>query len=299
MRALQTAVCIFALTLFPTVGVAADAQSILKTALQKQAERWEGVDTYVIVQSAAGFSTSTTMNRTTVKDEAGKAYPMFVPSSSGAASPQGVPDSATRSPWAGIDPRALDESGNDTGTGAGAGAQDMADSMNAFIRTATLVGSDSIDGRDAYHLQSDSMNIVEPMDNEELRVETMSMWMDEDRYVPLKMMMQGTISSAGQSRPVQIETLMTDYREVPGSNMYESYRRVVRMGGVLSDEQQAQMAEARQQLAEFEKQLADMPASQRQMMESMMGSQLEQFRKMAAGDGMEFETVVTEIRVNP
>lgn len=297
MRTLQTAVGIFALTLFSAVGVAADAQSILRTALQKQAERWEGVDTYVIVQSSAGFSTSTTMKRTTVKDDGGNAYPMFVPSGTAAAGPDGVPESATRSTWAGIDPRALDESANDAGTGVD--AQDMADSMNTFIRTAKLVGSDSIDGRDAYHLKSDAIDIVEQMQNEELRVETMSMWMDEDRYVPLKMTMQGTISSAGHSRPVQIETLMTDYRNVPGSNMYESYRRVVRMGGVLNDEQKGQMAEARQQLAEFEKQLADMPPSQRQMMESMMGSQLEQFRKMAAGDGMEFETVVTEIRVNP
>lgn len=295
MRRSLSLTCVAAVLLVPAGAVAADAQSILKTALEKQAERWEGVDTYVIVQSTGGFSTSTTMKRTTVKDNSGKSFPMFVPSTSGATPAQGVPDSATQSPWAGLDPRALDEAQSSPGVDA----QDMADSMNAFIRTAELVGSDRIDGNDAYHLKSDSMNIVEPMNGEELRIETMSMWMDEDRYVPLKMTMEGTISSADESRPVRIETSMSDYREVPGSNMYESYRQVVRMGGTLSDEQQAQMAEAREQLAEFEKQLAEMPPSQRQMMESMMGAQLEQFRKMAAGDGMEFETVVTEIRVNP
>lgn len=298
MHKLLSAVCAAAVTFMPVSAIAADAQSILKTALQKQAERWEGVDSYVIVQeSAAGFTTSTTMTRTTVEDSAGKSYPMFVPSTVGASPQGGMPESATKSPWAGMDPRALDESDGETGTGVD--AQDMADSMNAFMRTAELMGSDSVDGHDTYHLRSDSMNIVEPMNNEELHIETMSLWMDKDRYVPRKMAMEGTISSAGQSRPVLIETLMSDYRNVPGSNMYESYRHVVRMGGALDDEQKAQIAEAKKQLAEFEKQLESMPPSQRQMMESMMGGRLKQFRSMAEGDGMEFETTVTEIRVNP
>lgn len=294
MRKLLSAACVVAVALSAAAAIAKDAQSILKTALDKQAERWDGVDTYVIVQRSVGFDTTTTMKRTTVTDDAGNSYPIFVPSTTGSGSTKGVPDSATKNPWASMDPRTLDDD-----AAAGVDAQEMADSMNTFVRTATLVGSDSIDGRDAYHLKSESMNIVEPMNGEEFRLDTMSMWMDKDRYVPLKMMMKGTISSPGESRPVVIETLMSDYRDVPGSDMYESYRQVVRMGGIMNDEQKAQMAEAREQLAEFEKQMASMPASQRQMMESMMGSRIEQFRKMAEGDGMELETVVTEIRVNP
>lgn len=297
MRKLKLAVLVAAITLAPALTVAEDARSILKTALEKQAERWEGVDAYVIEQSAAGFSTTTTMRRTTVETGDGKSYPLFIPSASGAGPAGGLPEGAAPEPWAGIDPRAFDEAEHDAA--ARSHAQRMTDSMNAFIRTAKLVGSDSVDGRDAYHLQADRMNIVEPMNDEELRVDTMSMWMDKSHYVPLKMRMQGTISSADGSRPVTIETLMADYREVPGSNMYESYRQVVSMGGMLSEDQRAQIAEARQQLAKFEEQLAAMPDSQRRMMENMMGSQLEQFRKLAAGDGIEIETVVTGIRVNP
>lgn len=297
MRKLLSAACIAAFVLPSAAVNADDAQSILKTALDKQAERWNGVDAYVIVQNSVGFDTTTTMKRTTVTDDAGNSYPIFVPSTTGPGSPQGVPDSATKNPWATMDPRTLDDDADDAA--AGVDAQDMADSMNTFIRTAKLVGSDSIDGRDAYHLKSESMNIVEPMNGEEFRLDTMSMWMDKGRYVPLKMKMEGTISSPGESRPVVIETLMSDYRDVPGSDMYESYRQVVRMGGVMNDEQKAQMAEAREQLAEFEQQMASMPPSQRQMMESMMGSRIEQFRKMAEGGGMEFETIVKEIRVNP
>ena len=42
-----------------------------------------------------------------------------------------------------------------------------------------------------------------------------------------------------------------------------------------------------------------MPASQRKMMESMMGPQLEMMRNMAAGGGFQMETVIEEITVNP
>jgi hypothetical protein len=42
-----------------------------------------------------------------------------------------------------------------------------------------------------------------------------------------------------------------------------------------------------------------MPASQRQMMEKMMGGQLDMVRKMAAGGGFEVETEIKEIKVLP
>jgi DNA repair exonuclease SbcCD ATPase subunit len=72
----------------------------------------------------------------------------------------------------------------------------------------------------------------------------------------------------------------------------------MRIGGVMTPEQEAQLAEASVQLKEMEAQLANMPASQRQMMESMMGPQLEMIRNMAAGGGMEFVQEVTELRCN-
>ena len=298
MRKFMSVFVATAIALASPVVMAADAQSIIKTALEKQAERWEGVDVYVIDQVANGFPNKTYMKRTTVEDDAGNSYPLFVPTSAGnAGKPQGMPESAGKSPWASMDPRVLEDS--ETGAGAGVDAQDMASSMNTFMRTARLVGTSEVDGHDAFHLQSDAMNIVEPMNGEEFRIDTMKLWNDKEHYVPLKMAMEGAISSGVESRPIVIETRMMDYRNVPDSSMYEPYRQMVRMSGMMNDEQKAQMAEAREQLAEFEKQLASMPASQRQMMESMMGSRMEQFRKMAGGGDMEFEMVVNEIRVNP
>jgi len=88
-----------------------------------------------------------------------------------------------------------------------------------------------------------------------------------------------------------------DYRDVPGSNMYESYRQIMRMNGVMTDETKAQVEQARIQLEEFDQQLLEMPQSQRDMMMSMMGEQIEMMRKLAAGDGLEIITEVVSITV--
>ncbi|TNF84303.1 MAG: hypothetical protein EP301_10855 [Gammaproteobacteria bacterium] len=125
------------------------------------------------------------------------------------------------------------------------------------------------------------------------------MYVDTAEYVPLSMKMDGTMSADGKTQPMTLETRQTDYRQVPGSNMYESYRQVMSMSGMLTPEQEAQMAEAQQQLAEFEKQKASMPPQQVAMMESMMGPQLKMLENMAKGKGIEFETVVNSIQVNP
>jgi hypothetical protein len=80
--------------------------------------------------------------------------------------------------------------------------------------------------------------------------------------------------------------------------MLLSYAQTMRMGGVLTPAEEKQMAEARVQMAEFEKQMAAMPASQRAMMESMMGSQMEQMRKMLETGAFETEMRVVDVRVN-
>ena len=65
------------------------------------------------------------------------------------------------------------------------------------------------------------------------------------------------------------------------------------LGAMIDPEMQAQF-EA------MEKQLADIPPEQRQMVERMMGPQIEQMRQMMSGgdDGMTMEVTVTDVRVN-
>jgi roadblock/LC7 domain-containing protein len=91
---------------------------------------------------------------------------------------------------------------------------------------------------------------------------------------------------------------MLDYRTVEG--MPHPFRTAIEVKGAMaaggaSDEQ---AAEAREQLAELDRQMAEMPASQREMMEKMMGTRLEQLRNMVQSGNFEIELVVTDLKVN-
>ena len=88
---------------------------------------------------------------------------------------------------------------------------------------------------------------------------TASVWVAQDKPVILKHRVEGVATAEGQSRDFFVETVHTDFRDVPGSQMYQPYKRVMRMGGMLDDKQMAEMEEARKQLEEFDRQLASMP----------------------------------------
>jgi hypothetical protein len=125
------------------------------------------------------------------------------------------------------------------------------------------------------------------------------MLVDAEQYVPLLFKMDCMATDGRETRQMSIEREDRDFRNVPGcGDMYEPFSSVMRIGGAMTPEEEAQLAEASKQLEEFEAQMASMPASQRQMMESMMGPQLEMIRNMAAGGGIEMEQKTLELRCN-
>lgn len=210
-------------------------------------------------------------------------------------------------PWASPDPRTMMRSGAVFMRAAGAAsaqpdkshdnAAELANHMASFRDTAKLLGKENLDGSSAYHLKSSDINQTQKSDGQEFTIQSMSFWVDAAEYVPLKMRMEGIAKMDGETRPIFIEQLWGDYRSVADSDMYESYLQTSRMGGVLSPKEQAQMAEAQKQMAEFEKQLASMPASQRQMMENMMGSKMDMMRSMVSTGAFEIKTTVSEIAI--
>ena len=141
--------------------------------------------------------------------------------------------------------------------------------------------------------------VEELPDGGTLTINEMRKGIDADAYVPRYLAYHGIVQQNGETKPVVWQTRWDNYEAIPGTALYEPRRQVLGFSGVLSEDEQAQMAEAEQQLAEFEKQLASMPASQREMMKSMIGPQIEQFRSMAQGGGVEFETITATVEVNP
>ena len=217
-------------------------------------------------------------------------------------------------PWASTDPRVM-MGGAATFARAAADAQDetererqataaqAGESMNhmsEFVRRARVVGSETLDGRVATHLRADGMNQrMSDAGSGELVINAVDFWIDRQHCVPLKVTMNGLIIADGQSRPVTIERVDSDYRPVPGWKMYEPHRQVMRMKGVMTAEQEREMKKAQAQLAESEQRLAQLPPGQREMIMRQMGPQMAMMKSMASGGVFEVETVVHAIHVNP
>lgn len=126
------------------------------------------------------------------------------------------------------------------------------------------------------------------------------LWFDPERNVSIGHRFDGTIIENGESRDFYIQVRNSDFRNPPGCfDLIKPYRRVMEMGGVLNDEQKAQMKEARKQLAEYDKQMAALPASQRQMMENMMGGKMEAARNMVRTGSLSYTMEIEEILCNP
>lgn len=260
---------------------AADAQDIIDQVLKLEQERREGVNRYIVEQEAMGQVSKITFERTTVTGPDGKPMDTFQ---------MVLPDEMMQT-RPGEDPAMSQDEFEDM-------AQEAVYSIAAFAESAELVGTETVEGREAYHLVAENLERRHSIDDgQEFVLQTINAWIDSDKYVPLKLVMDGTMTTDGTPRPVTIETIERDYRTVPGSNMYEPYQQVMRLTGEMADETKRQMEEARTHLAEFEKQMAEMPESQRQMMMNMMGEQIEMMRKMAAGDGIEITTSVRSITV--
>jgi len=335
-----------------TAAVAQDARSIMETARQKQLERWEGVDAYVVDQSTMGQAVSTWFVRTEVEQPDGSMGIVFLPMSeiqlnndpcgigqmtdedlavfsagstmagdamgseiddglAAAGLPPGLLAATGSDPWNTMDPRVMMGGYSDFLTAAvhsqremdaydpDTDAQAKLDELAGFLDNATLVGTETVDGRTAFHLNATGINQVQKQDGQEYHMESISLFVDSEMYVPLMMRVDGTMVSGNESQPMTLENSSSDYRKVPGSNLYESYRQVMKMSGIMTAEQEAQMQEAQAQMVEFEQQMASMPDSQRQMMEKMMGPQLETMRSMSKGNGFQTEIIVSSIRVNP
>jgi hypothetical protein len=142
-----------------------------------------------------------------------------------------------------------------------------------------------------------SMGVV---DGREVVSNSFVVWVDHDRNVLVGHRFNGTMIENGESRDFFVQVTNSDFRNPPGCHdLIKPFTTDVEMGGMLDDEQMAQMQEARAQLAEFDKQMAELPASQRQMMESMMGGQMDSMRSMAESGSFAHKMETEEILCNP
>lgn len=122
---------------------------------------------------------------------------------------------------------------------------------------------------------------------------------DASTLVNRKTRIDGVQHANGESRPFFMETIYDDYRNVPGTVLYEPYLQIMRAGGTMTPDQEREIRKAQAELAKFEKQLAEMSDQERAMMERMVGPQIEQMRSLANGGAVEFRIVTTGYVLEP
>ncbi|MEQ8206775.1 MAG: hypothetical protein RIA65_11405 [Woeseia sp.] len=173
------------------------------------------------------------------------------------------------------------------------------DPFAEIAKQTRIVGREKFRDRDAVVMVADGLNHTQVSDGQEFTIQKVTLWIDEKAYLPLKMRMDGIAREGNETRELRIEREDSDYRTVPGcQSMNEPFRTVMRVAGILNEEQQAEMVEAQKQLAQMDSQLASLPASQRDMIMRQMGPQMEMLRGLASGEGIEIVSEVTAMSCN-
>jgi hypothetical protein len=111
-----------------------------------------------------------------------------------------------------------------------------------------------------------------------------------------RMEIEGEVLREGQGTPVTMEMVPSDYRTVDG--LVHPFLTQMTMSGLKGAVSEEEMEQARQALAEMKKQMAEMPADQREMMNSMMGSQMDRLEDVVNSGEMKVTVQVKEVRVN-
>jgi hypothetical protein len=168
-----------------------------------------------------------------------------------------------------------------------------------LVEHAKYAGREQIDGSSVHVLAVDdvsALDIAPPTgsDDMEFAPRRARIFIDDEIMAPRRMEFVGDATTDDGVEEVTVRMDLLDYRDVSGLLIaHHVVMEIEGLGAMIDPKMQAQFEN-------MEKQLADLPPEQRQMMEGMMGPQIEQMRQMVSGSGerMTIEVTVTDVRVN-
>jgi hypothetical protein len=245
-------------------ATAQSAKDVLETAMERHEQRLAGIDNITVVQEVMGFEMTSYFEKQMVDG-----HPTLMMKDTGDGSMEDV----------GIDYAAF---------------KDIADH-------ATLTGIETVDGQSCYALRVDDLSTLDwnpsvGENDSDFTAKTGTFYIDRDEYLLRKMEIEGEAQRDGRVVPVNMQMLVTDYREVDGwIHPFVTEMTVSGFAGGLSEEDKE---EAREALEEMREQMKDMSASERAMMEKMMAGQIERLEEMLESGEMNVTVQVKELRVN-
>ena len=332
--------------ILPMLAVAAftplsaqDAQEVLETVQAKQAERWETVDNYTVIQSINGQRMAMYFEKFEVNGQpAFRLVPMLEYANQGGGremTAEEMREAAKATDSAAVLMKDADKQPSEDGgpmmpgmnmsgmmgdygmmlrgaakakeeaAAGGYGREDAkanTRAMSEFARRAKVVGTESVSGRKAYLLRAeklDDVDLDQPSDEGKFTLNTMSIWIDTEHYVPLRMTMDGTMEAKGETKPITIERVSDDYRKV--GPLYESHRQVMRISGMMEamdPKERKKMEKARAEMEKMDAELEKMPPAARAMVEGRLKQARQQMAMMADEGAFESVVEVVEIKIN-
>ncbi len=241
------------------------AEGILETAMQRYEERMSGIDNYTVIQEVMGTEVASYYEKQ-MKD----GRPVFV----------------------------------ETGKWGAGEEQEVGEFYNMFMTVADRArteGTETIDGYRCHAIVVDDFSGVDlypegDAESEDFQPRLARFYLDEDEYVIRKMYVEGDMERDGAMHPVEMEILFQNYREVEG--MLHPFQTRMTMTGMNDAMSPEEREEARKSLEQLKKELAEMPDSQREMVESMMGDRIQQLEEMVNSGSIEISMQVKELKVN-
>ncbi len=159
-------------------------------------------------------------------------------------------------------------------------------------------GTEHLNGLNTHVLFLEDMRVFfDVFDDVEEPLGSLTLYFDDEHWVLRQMRFSAEAElEDGQFQLIEPVLRMEDYRNING--MMVPFKTAITISGLMDHLSDEEREEAKEALAEFERELRDMPPQQRQMIEDMMGGQLDDLRKMIEEDSIEFLIEVLDVKVN-
>lgn len=159
-------------------------------------------------------------------------------------------------------------------------------------------GTEPLNGLNTHVLYLEDMRVFfDVFDDVDEPLGNLTLYFDDEYWVLRQMRFSADAElEDGQFQRIEPVVRMKDYRNISG--MMVPFKTAITISGLMDHLSDEERKEAREALAEFERELRDMPPQQRQMIEDMMGGQLDELRKMIEDDSIEFVIEVLDVNVN-
>jgi len=258
----------------PSLLQAQSGASLMRNALEAQADRLSGIENVTITQEVMGMETSVRMEKSVVDGT-----PVLLPVSvTVMGMTQPIPADDAQADWANP-------------------------FQEAWVERAEVVGQENMGGHTVHHLAINDFSDLDlpamPGSEEaqgEMVPTSIEFWIDADDFVTRKVAVNMTATRPdGTTSDINMEMWMEDYRTVDGY-LHPWVTRTVTQG--LAESMDVDQAEARAQLEELKAQMDNMPEAQKNMLGAVLESQIQQLEAMLGGGGMEFTITVTSVVVN-